>query len=191
VADDENPSEKAVRQAREAERAWRDRVDTVRGLSPQNSTYESAKLDPETILSNADLSRYGYRTGTVPMPEVPKPMPTSVPNDSNRNFAVAVAIYTGTIVTGLLLLGEASTFSIRSWYGVVYVAGGGVGVMSVTALFSFKARCHALPKVTMGGRYGDLTLFGGQSWVCDIRSLLEPSSSIRWHYVLCHMACAH
>jgi hypothetical protein len=56
------------------------------------------------------------------------------PGDSDKNFYVAVAIYTGAIATGLFLLGENGFFTTSWWYGAIYVVGGGVGVMSITPL---------------------------------------------------------
>lgn len=48
------------------DRAHREHVERVIGLSPQNSTYEPPKLDAETVLNNAELGRYGYRTALSP-----------------------------------------------------------------------------------------------------------------------------
>ncbi len=67
--------------------------------------------------------------------QVEKPTPSDSDESSEKNYAVAVAIYVGLLVTGLLLLGEHRLFSTSWWYGAVYTIGGGVGAMSVTPLF--------------------------------------------------------
>ena len=51
--------------------------------------------------------------------------------DSDKNFQVALAIYTGTVITGLTLLGESDAFSRSWWYGVIYALGGGLGATSI------------------------------------------------------------
>jgi hypothetical protein len=106
-------------------------------------------LDTETVLNNPDLSRYGYRTMGASVAETP-PVRRNVapPNagDSDKNFAVAVAIYTGTAVTGLFLLATSTLFSGSWWYGAVYVVGGGIGAMSVTPLFRQKLDVMRSPR---------------------------------------------
>jgi hypothetical protein len=61
--------------------------------------------------------------------------PVSDNDSSEKNFGVAVAVYVGLLVTGLLLLGEHELFSTSWWYGAAYTVGGGVGAVSVTPLF--------------------------------------------------------
>lgn len=60
------------------------------------------------------------------------------PGDFDKNFAVAVAIYTGAIVTGLFLLADNPAFSSNWWSGFVYVIVGGLAVATITPLFRSK-----------------------------------------------------
>jgi hypothetical protein len=76
----------------------------------------------------------------------PAPSAEQEPDISEKNFGVAVAIYVGLLLTGLLLLGEHESFSTSWWYGAVYTICGGLGVMTVTPLFRSKIEVARSPK---------------------------------------------
>jgi hypothetical protein len=119
------------------------------------------RLDTETLLSNAELSRYGYRTqsddsrgdiaAAIEQSERPsgKGVPESAASarnaDAEQNFYSAITIYGGTFVTGLFLVGENPASSSSWWFGLASCVVGGAGTMSVTPLFR-----NRFPNVTRG-----------------------------------------
>jgi len=131
------------------------------GLAQRNSVPDTASLSTnqtdlsrttfvrETLISPSPGSERSAEKSTVANP-IAEPSRANNGDNAEKNFGVAVAIFVGLLITGLLLLGEHEMFSTSWWYGAVYTFGGGVGAMSVTPIFRDKfpnmARAVGAPK---------------------------------------------